>query len=494
MQKITILKNLFFGLFFIVLLNGQLNAQIVIGQPTFVGWDKVCASEDFNSYGVRFTFTEGAVTAATVFKIELSDADGNFTDATTVATSAAGSITVSPGTLNFEVPVTTSGEGYKVRVKSESPVGTSSNSVAFPAYYKIHDDPFSINSLVETGAFCSGGSYILAIDEEGVGLDNSPLVHSSLTFNWFRVTGPTTSELVAQGSEATPNFTLNVNQVGKYYAETNYGSCGPGLSFSNRVEISEVDSGTVATVFSSLGNPFCSADGATTLTTISGVGYQWYKDGATIEGATDQTYETNESGTFSVAVDLGGCNANGSIDLDSGDFSSSIDASDVNTIDIASGETLTVTVTTTATSPEYDWYLNGNLISGANGSTYEATEEGNYKVVISQTTGCMVSREFLFAVEVPVDPFPNVENIPNLISPNGDGINDTWIIPTEYVSGTDTEVIVMTNRGEVVLKTNDYQNNWPEDELNLTNINLVYYYMITAPNQEPKKGSITIVK
>ncbi len=484
MQKITILKNLFFGLFFTVLLSGQLNAQMVIGQPNFVNdWTMACAGEDFNSYGVSFVFTESAVTAATVFTLELSDANGDFTSATTVATSVAGAITVSPGILNFEVPIATSGEGYKVRVKSVSPGGTSSSSMAFPAYYKIHDSPFSINSSIPTGAFCIGGSYLLTIDES----DDSPLQYPELTYRWYKQTSPTTSDFVADGN------TLLVSQVGTYFVETNYGSCNSD-SFSNRVEITQVNAGTVATVSSSLDNPFCSTDGATTLTTISGVSYQWYKDGDLIDGATNQTYETDETATFLVVVDLGGCDATGSIDLDSGSFSSSIDASDVNTIDIDSGESLTVTVTTTATNPEYVWSLEGNVISGANGNIYEATEEGNYEVTVTQTDGCVVSSSHLFEIKVPVNPFPNVENIPNLISPNGDGINDTWIIPTEYVSGTDTEVVVMTNRGEVVLKTNDYQNNWPEDELNLTSINLVYYYMITAPNQEPQKGSITIVK
>lgn len=486
MHKTTIIRLTTLACLFVLFLSGQMSAQIVIGAPN-LGFSQACASASFNNYSATFVFSpETGLASNNQFKIEMSDANGSFADATVIFTSEPGTVTVSPATLNFSLPTTTAGESYKIRIKSTAPVATSSGSATFAAYYKIQDDPFTINNLVSTGAYCTGGSYLLTIDNPGYGDNDSPLNYPSLTFNWFKETSPTTSVFVESG------FTLTVTQPGTYFVKTNYGSCTSN-SFSNRVTISEATSGSAsATIASSLGNPFCPEEGMTTLSTMNGNSYQWFKDGNAITGATSQMYQTDESGTYSVQVDLGSCQASGSIDLESEGFSSSLNVSEENEMEV--GETLMIFVTTNAINPQYQWYLNGTLIPAANQDSYEASQFGDYKVVISQTSGCNVSKELLFSISEPVDPFPDVANIPNLISPNGDGINDTWVLPIQYVSGTNTEVTIYSNQGQVVFQTKDYQNNWPETQLNLTSVNLVYYYIIKAPNQKEKKGSITIVK
>lgn len=488
MLKPTYLTKLFFGLcIFAITIQESANAQIVIGTPN-LGFSQACASESFNTYNTTFIFSpESALNASNQFTIEMSDANGDFSNPTIVFTSTAGSVTTSPATLEFSIPETTTGEGYRIRVKSSAPSATSSMSVPFTAYYKSQDSPFTINNLVSTGAFCTGGSYLLTIDNPGTGNNDSPLLYPNLTYNWFKETSPTTSVFVAEGP------TLAVSEEGTYFVETNYGTCTSD-SFSNRVTISDAASGEAnATIVSSLGNPFCPEQGATTLNTIGGNSYQWFKDGNSIPNATSQMYQTSESGTFSVQVDLGDCSASGSIDLVSELFDSSIDVPEFN--EMESGESLIVNVTSTAQNPEFVWYLNNSIITSAAEASFEATEFGDYKVIITETTGCFASTEYEFTIEEIQDLFPDVEKIPNMISPNGDGINDTWILPQIYHNDDiDTEVIIMTNHGKIVLKTNEYQNNWPENDLNLTSVNQVYYYIITTEDNNVKKGSITVVK
>ena len=468
--------------FFVLLFSEHTNAQIVIGSPS-LGFSQACANASFNTYNVTFVFSpESALNASNQFIIEMSDSAGSFSNATVVFTSNPGVVTTSPATLSFALPTTTAGEGYRLRIKSTAPVATSSGSAVFAAYYKIQDSPFSINNLVSIGAYCTGGSYLLTIDNPGNGSNDSPLNYPSLTFNWYRETGPTTSVFVASGN------TLSVNQEGTYFVRTNYGTCTSN-SFSNRVTISEATSGQAnVTIASSLGNPFCSSEGQTTLSTIGGNSYQWYKNGVIIQNATSQMFQTDESGTYSVQIDLGSCQASGTINLVSEGFTSSINVQETNTM--LQGESLTVIVTHDATNPEFQWYYNDSLLVNETSNTFEATEFGNYEVIISQTTGCIVSTEYTFSISEPI----NVTNIPNLISPNGDGTNDTWVIPLEYSAGTNTEVTIYSSQGKIVFQTNDYQNNWPESQINLSSVNLVYYYIITKQGQKPKKGSITLVK
>ena len=178
----------------------KLNAQIVIGAPN-LGFSQACASDTFNTYNTTFVFSpENGLNASNQFSIELSDADGDFTSATVIFTSNPGEVTTSPATLDFSLPTTTAGEGYRIRIKSSAPVATSSGSSTFAAYYKIQDSPFTINNLVSTGVYCSGGSYLLTIDNPGTGSNDSPLNYPSLTFKWYKETGPTTSVFVADAS------------------------------------------------------------------------------------------------------------------------------------------------------------------------------------------------------------------------------------------------------------------------------------------------------
>lgn len=488
MRNFTITNVLVFILLFVA--KGDMYGQMTITTPSLGGFDKACANSSFNSFNVTFDFTEAELTASTQFILELSDEAGDFSSPVVLFTSAAGAgdIIISSGkaTITFSVPTTIAGEAFKLRVKSINPVATSSASIAFPAYYKIQNTPYTINNSVSTGVYCSGGSYLLTIDNPGEIGNDSPLQYPSLTFNWYEKTGPTTRVFVDSGSS------LEVSSPGTYFVETNYGSCSTPDSSSNRVEISEATSVGSSSITSSFGNPYCASLGSTTLSTVAANTYQWFKNGNEIPGATEQTYITDQSGEYAVNITLNGCSTSASIDLDANLFTSDIDVSETPEVNlIPSSGTLTATITDSASSPEYEWYLNESLITGANSSSYDITEIGNYKAVVSQTVGCVSSKEFLFEV---TETFPNVENIPNLISPNGDGTNDTWVIPKDYVSGTNAEVIIISSQGEIVLQTNDYQNNWPQNELNFKDVNPVYYYIITTQDQKTRKGSITVVK
>jgi hypothetical protein len=131
------------------------------------------------------------------------------------------------------------------------------------------------------------------------------------------------------------------------------------------------------------------AKGATTfcdsqtvrLETIQGVGYsyQWLKDGVAIPGETNWFIEAGTSGSYSVSITLGSNNAISdpvNVVVNAGP-TAQIQTPSTSIISV--GGTVTLTALTVSGS-QYQWYLNGNAISGATGSTYDAPYSGAYSV------------------------------------------------------------------------------------------------------------------
>src|SRR5690606_10329501 len=110
------------------------------------------------------------------FIVELSDSSGNFASATTLTTSTSVN---SPVNASFAMPTTVAGEAYRIRVRSTAPAVTSPVSVAFSAYYAVHNQPFSINNNSGTVSFCEGGNITLQVDNTGT--PASPLFYSGLS-------------------------------------------------------------------------------------------------------------------------------------------------------------------------------------------------------------------------------------------------------------------------------------------------------------------------
>ncbi len=463
-------------------------SQVAISRPN-LGFNNACAGNNFNTYDVTITFTgESSLGSSNRFFIELSDPTGSFSAPETVFISEPGEITSSPATLTFQMPEDAAGENYRVRVRTTSPASTSSSSNNFAGYFRIQDSPFTINGLEENAVFCAGGSFLLTIDNPGEAPNISPLQFPSLTYRWFIETSETTSEFVSEGNS------LSVTVPGVYFVETNYGSCSAtSRSFSNRVTVTQVESGEdLATIESSLGNPYCAADGPTILSTTMAESYQWFRDGEAILGATNQTLETNDSGLFSVSIELQGCTASASIDLVTTSFTASIDIDTENPVALGTDDELLVSLTLeNAIAPEFEWTLNGNSIQDATENSFLVTQGGEYTVTITETEECLASEIFTFTV---TEPFPDVPRIPNVVTPNGDANNQNWVIPREFVNTPDTRVMIISMQGEVVLDTTNYQNTWPTDSNNLPNVTSVYYYIIRKQNQTPLKGSITVVK
>lgn len=118
------------------------------------------------------------------------------------------------------------------------------------------------------------------------------------------------------------------------------------------------------------------------LTAIEGIGYsyQWYMDGSPIVGATNSSYETSVGGNYNVEIGLG---PNTSL---SDPVNITINPLPIISITPPGSTTIPIggSILLEATndpSYNYQWYFNGSAIGGANSSSYDASDGGEYYVV-----------------------------------------------------------------------------------------------------------------
>ncbi|TDP04225.1 gliding motility protein SprC [Flavobacterium sp. 245] len=490
-QKTT-LSVIRFILFFSIFFGTKTNTYAQTIVPQQLAYPRICAGlivdgKPFNEYNATFSYVD--FPAGTTFEVQLSDDLGNFTTPTaTTKISFSDNAALQQQTIKFAVPTNLKGSDvYSMRIisstgKTSLSFKNSQGVTSFPIYYRTYVESFFINNKLGTATYCTGGSLSLELyNPTPTDIPSSPANYPNLKYKWFK------DDVAIAGQSGK---TLSVNTPGVYYAQIDYGGCNDENFSSNRVTVTSAASGSSVTVDSSLGNPFCSSGTGTTLTATSGNKYQWKKNGAIITGATNRSYTTNEAAVYTVDVDFGGCTATGTIDLKGNNFNASLNVPATNII--SPDETLSVTVTTNAVNPTFEWYLGNTIIAGATSNTYLVATRGNYKVKVSQSSGCTVQQELPFTVSYDSTPPTDIQKIANIISLSSYPY-DVWDIPNEY-KNAETNVKIISSNGDLVLDVVNYQGDWPPSgSIDIKNVNPVYYYVIKSDTGE-RKGSITVIK
>jgi hypothetical protein len=183
-------------------------------------------------------------------------------------------------------------------------------------------------------------------------------------------------------------------------------------------------------------NPIVAADGPTTVclgesvTLVAPPGFAAYSWN---NGTTTQTTVVNTTGNFFCTVmSAGGCT----------DVSNtlSITVSDPTPTISANGNVLSCDITGT-----YQWYFNGGLIANATSQTYEATQTGNYAVIVTDVNGCTgTSMNFFLAVGMDELRVPVVNMYPNPV------VNDLFL---EFTSVGFHELTLTDVSGKLVYHT-----------------------------------------
>jgi|TARA_R110000737_G_scaffold33607_3_gene51930 gliding motility-associated-like protein len=138
----------------------------------------------------------------------------------------------------------------------------------------------------------------------------------------------------------------------------------------------------------------------------------------------------------------------------------------------------------------YVWTPNGTL---SNPIIFDPvatpTETTTYTVTVTDDYGCTSSLPVTLTVLTDIELF-----IPNLFSPNGDGFNDTWVIPNlDLFPGT--SVTVINREGQVVYENPAYDNTWDGTFEGKKLPEATYYYLLKfSSTSQVLKGAVTILR
>jgi hypothetical protein len=291
---------------------------------------------------------------------------------------------------------------------------------------------------------------------------------SAFSFQWLRnglaIPGET-SATIRLDTAHNASYALKIGYAGVFYTSNTIG-----------VRLSDMDSSIIVGATS-----ICPGE-TTTLEAAQNANYSyaWFRNNTAISGANTYRYEVTEEGSYTCEITAFGCTSRSISTAITLIRETDIVIAPANQVRVAPNGSVTFTATG---GLSYEWFNDiGVLLSSTNNLV--ASSPGRY-TLISQSGACSFTSE----VEV-VEEVSGI--IPNVVTQNGDGINESWVLPSSYTSAS-IEISIFSEDGNRVLQTNNYQGNWPESNAYQRN-NSIFYYVIKENNKILKRGTITILK
>ncbi|SDL79534.1 gliding motility-associated C-terminal domain-containing protein, partial [Pedobacter sp. ok626] len=201
------------------------------------------------------------------------------------------------------------------------------------------------------------------------------------------------------------------------------------------------------------------------------------------------------SATLTVTIKDNGGTANGGVDTYSRTFVVTVNPLPVITVasdkgqSISKGETFLLTATGGAT---YAWSANNILLNGQTTAVLSARprETTTYTVTVTNTSGCSDTKSITINV---LDDLEKIKAT-NILTPNGDGYNDKWLIDNiDFYPNN--EVRIFDQAGKSIYRKKGYDNSWDGTFNGIGLSEGTYYYIIDfGTGRRVFKGFITIAR
>lgn len=381
-------------------------------------------------------------------------------------TKASNTITV---TRDATAPVITAAQNFNILQNSTA--GTQIGQVAATDASGILQN-FAITSDPTGGAFQISATGLISVKDMAI-LNNN--VNSTINVLVTVSDGLNTSAATA--------VAIKINPINK----------APVLDAINNVVLcATTNSQTIQLTGASAVEP-------TQAYTLSIASNQALFDVLTVNTAGLITYQLKPSTTSGVATitvtikDNGGT-ANGGVDTYQRTFTITVNPLPIVNISsdkgssVSKGEIVHLTATGGAT---YSWTATTNsILSGANDAIAEVRPQANtmYTVTATSSLGCKNTNTWTITT---IEDFK--VDATNVLTPNGDGKNDKWVI-RNIDSYPDNELKIFDRSGRLVFSQRNYNNTW-DGKVNGHPLaeGTYYYFLSISGGAKTAKGFITII-
>jgi hypothetical protein len=325
------------------------------------------------------------------------------------------------GATNQTLVVTTGGNYTVMSTVNGCPSNASSATV-------VTVNPLPPTPAINAGGaitFCTGGSVSLSTP-------------SSTGLQWLLNGNPI---------GGATNQTYVATTGGNYSVSTTINGCGETSAI---IPITVNAIPATPTISAGGSTTFCTG-GSVTLTSSASSGNQWFLNGSSIGGATNQTLVATTSGNYTVEATANGC-------------TSSTSSATAVTVNLIPNSTISTPITTvicnggsvtltSLLSTGNQWFLNGSAITGANSQTFVATVGGNYTVE-NTINGCTSGPSGIIAIVENTMP-PTIISTSSTTFCMGDSVTLTssassgnqWIVDGNLMIGATSQTLVVTAGG-----------------------------------------------
>jgi gliding motility-associated-like protein len=293
------------------------------------------------------------------------------------------------------------------------------------------------------------------------------------------------------GTLVSASANYSATQAGVYQFVAYSGQGATGCATSSELVTITVTQKAKATLLIGGNSAICSGD-SIPLIASGGLTYQWYEDGQLISGATNAVYWANQSGNYSV-VAANTCNS---------------DTSDAKQILVSLGVVANFTyepmiafegqtvqfINQSANASTWSWAFGDNIGITLENPAHFYESAGQYPILLvaQDEYGCIDTLHASITILETDNPF-----IPNVITPNGDGIGDEFDI--NYMDLKETRLTILDRWGETVFETENQDVRWTgRNEKGYNCSEGVYFYVLEGKTALGKKtthkGNVTLMR